>query len=611
MGIDARIPLGVTPIDPNGFTNALAAGMKMRELRNASDSLARKEEKAIADSTSLSNYLSNPQTPEGDQAFARANPEGFLKTRKVLSDADNNAAQAKIHNLTLDRGKADVMLKRLDLAARLLGGVTDQPTYERAVADANAASLDTKHWPTKYFADWVSNQRNMALSTIEQENLKLKSEPKQHYNSFTDSFVTQPTTGGQEAPVDGPQAGPEPAAVEPRRPVMEPGQSSGSTTDEIRAEIARLKQGGTPSPHFFGKSKDPIGSLEMLLQAQTDLENGQGGATTLPADVPVPPAAPVDGEPAPVQPAPVPPAPVAPPPVDGQQKPAARSLPTWDSPPRNRAEAEWRRGQVEAAKYELEQGSNVPKVYKTPTGQKTLIDPQNPDLGFNPPIPGSAKPGADGPLGHLNQSDAKDYKKIAVEQGRFEDALKMYRALITNSGTTAVPGPLQAQLDNAYQAVQDQARILSGMGAPQAGEMLLLTKRLVPPTEFFRNIADGAGIYDLTASINAQLDQTEVLLNQGKATVNEIYLRGKIMEPTAPGGADTAKPQPDTSPAPSTPVKIAPVEDLADMPLPGGKYTGQWAKDPSSGIVYRSDGKNWNKWTPPVKRPEPAKPARQ
>ena len=30
MPLDTRIPLGVTPMDPNGFTNALAAGMKMR-----------------------------------------------------------------------------------------------------------------------------------------------------------------------------------------------------------------------------------------------------------------------------------------------------------------------------------------------------------------------------------------------------------------------------------------------------------------------------------------------------------------------------------------------------------------------------------------------------
>ena len=607
MPLDTRIPLGVTPMDPNAFTNALAAGMKMRETQNASARLAAKDEAAVADKKSLSNYLSNPRTPEADQTLARANPDGYLKATAALSKADNEASQAKNNHLAWAKANHDVLVQATGAMAanptraNVTAILDEVERQSKGAADMSVPRQQLASGPDEAIPGWIEGWAGDAMTL---RKAALAEKPKQHYDSYNNRFVTAPTTGG-------PQAGPEPAPT--TAPVSAGGGSSGIEDiflDENGNELpsahpARATSEGpapytkeTPSTsyNFHGK-----GDYEKALA----LDNAQGGGAVPPTDVPVPPA-PVDAPP----PADAPPAGQTPPPAPPSPPPGGfKSRAELDA---YNAQRQAHRDAVEAARYKDEQANKGPKVYKTPTGQRTLKDPRNPDLGFNDPIPGSAKAGADGPLAHLSTAQAKEYQKISVEQGRFETALKQYRALVNTSGTTGLPGPLQAQLDNAYQAVQDQARILSGMGAPQAGEMVLLTKRLIPPTEILRNLADGTGAYDLTGSINGQLDQTEALLNAGKQTVNDVYLRGKTMEPTGQNPPNTpAAPSPTViaqpeRPAP-TPVKVAPVEDLADMPMPGGKYTGQWAKDPSSGIVYRSDGKNWNKWTPPVKQPAPAR----
>jgi hypothetical protein len=167
MPIDARIPLGVTGPDPNGFTNALAAGMKMRAVQNEADRLARKDELAETETSSLSRYLAGDRSPESKQLLASESPSAFLKADKAERETKASAA-------TTGKAEAETYIKRIEIGARLLGGAKDQPTYEAATVEATNAGLDTSHWPKKFFSDWVANQRQQAFSTLDQANLQHK-----------------------------------------------------------------------------------------------------------------------------------------------------------------------------------------------------------------------------------------------------------------------------------------------------------------------------------------------------------------------------------------------------------------------------------------------------
>lgn len=106
MPIDARIPLGVEGPDPNAFTNALAAGMKMREVQNASqrldlaeNRLARKDEAATAEANALAEYGRSPRgQADLDRVWAKAPGKAMTieKSGREAALADVQAKQAKL-----------------------------------------------------------------------------------------------------------------------------------------------------------------------------------------------------------------------------------------------------------------------------------------------------------------------------------------------------------------------------------------------------------------------------------------------------------------------------------------------------------------------------------
>jgi hypothetical protein len=153
MPIDARIPLGVTGLDPNGFTNALAAGVKMREVQNASDRLAAKEDLATAKSNALSTYGASKRGPEDRAAVWAADPASGIALDKAAAENDKNTreaglAGARTEKLTAEAGKAKLLVMRQAASA-----LPDAPTEEEfnTVADwADGQSVDSKLWRTQW-----------------------------------------------------------------------------------------------------------------------------------------------------------------------------------------------------------------------------------------------------------------------------------------------------------------------------------------------------------------------------------------------------------------------------------------------------------------------------
>jgi hypothetical protein len=125
MPIDARIPLGVTGVDPNGFINALAAGQKQRELQNASDRLAAKDEAATAKRNALRQFYMSDRGPEAVRTLGIEAPDAVSGIEKNTREAEFN--EARTGKLRRETAKADIGLLREGIAS-----IAANPTRENA-----------------------------------------------------------------------------------------------------------------------------------------------------------------------------------------------------------------------------------------------------------------------------------------------------------------------------------------------------------------------------------------------------------------------------------------------------------------------------------------------
>ena len=174
MPIDSRIPLGVTPIDPNGFTNALTAGMKMRELRDAGDRLARKDELADTTRNELSAYLSGDRSEEAKRRLAATSPESVLAIEKTAATAGLSAAKTATAAAQTKKAELEGKLKEVELGSMILGTAHDEPSYQAALVQAKEAALDVSQAPAKFFPDWVAQRRQQGLKVKDQIQLQLQ-----------------------------------------------------------------------------------------------------------------------------------------------------------------------------------------------------------------------------------------------------------------------------------------------------------------------------------------------------------------------------------------------------------------------------------------------------
>lgn len=157
MGIDARIPLGVTPPDPNGFTNALAAGMKMRELQNAGDRAAYKDEAAVRKSNALSKFGQSDRGPEAVRTLYAEAPDAAPGVEKNIREAEAHDAATK--KAQLEWGMANYKLLR-DASA----SVVANPTRENATAVLD--ELEAQHGDMTRVRSQMEQTPDHAIGTL-------------------------------------------------------------------------------------------------------------------------------------------------------------------------------------------------------------------------------------------------------------------------------------------------------------------------------------------------------------------------------------------------------------------------------------------------------------
>jgi hypothetical protein len=174
MPIDARIPLGATGVDPNGFINALAAGMKARELQNESDRLARKDELADRKTNALRTYGASDRGPEALKTLWATDPDAAAGIEKTAATTALSTARTNTATAQGDKARLELALGKIEAGAQILGGVRDQASYDWARARGTKLGMDTSDMPPTYDPAWVEQRIQTGLSAKEQVSTQLQ-----------------------------------------------------------------------------------------------------------------------------------------------------------------------------------------------------------------------------------------------------------------------------------------------------------------------------------------------------------------------------------------------------------------------------------------------------
>lgn len=267
MPINASIPLQVRGPDPNGFTNALLQGMKMRQYQNEGDAAARKEEDAMAQRNALSAYLSGDQSAESLRALGAASPEGYLAMAQSKREADLNVAKT---------GKANAEGAKANLGAVREGidAISGNPTRENITMVADW--LDTQKVPTTILRKQLESTPDQALPGLvqgwgmkvkEQEDLLLRTRNVDSQIAYRDSMQGKPmviqTPGGA-------------FSYDPQNPEgtvarMDTGPGSAEVAEAAAEEkrAAALEKWNQPNPQTVAKVRDKLAAIE-LIEKQLD-----------------------------------------------------------------------------------------------------------------------------------------------------------------------------------------------------------------------------------------------------------------------------------------------------------------------------------------------------
>jgi hypothetical protein len=584
--INPSIPLQVQGIDPNGFTNALAAGMKMRELQQAGDRLdlaenrlARKDEAAVRKNNALSKYGASQRTPEDRAAVWGADPASGMALDRAAAEIDQNTQDAAYNKVRTENMTTDVAIKKHAQISQLLVAAKQDPSLWPQVR-AKMIEIEpsvAKTAPEGFDAAYIDIGIRTGAKLGDQLRIQKANEPpkpRTHWDNYRGRLVTEPSAGaGPEA--EPTVAPPGPPAPPPRRPTMVPGGTSGYSTEAIKAEIARLDQGGAPSENFFGKTKDPRGNLVMLLQAQTDLEAAQGGAATPDAPQVAPP-----GEtqteymesvygPAGSKPTATPP-PVDGPPIGGQPAP----LPVWDGPPRSPSEAAHRAAQQrEARAVESNRLAGERQDKGFAHAEKMAEDARAAKAA-------AAEAKRSQPTPQIAAKNREKLQTLDIIDTRLDDVEAAFMGPKNPDGTRK-PGGIEGSFSVG----------LAGGYLPTAGGRSYdATVDALRP--FLRQISRTPGEGPMSdyetkqaeALLPARNDHPSVVKQKIQQIRNIVkQSRSGMTAPAAPAAAEPAA-------LARTPVK-APQKEFDAMPMPG-EYTGKRIKT-DTGHVYRSNGREW------------------
>lgn len=147
----------------------------MRELRNAGDRAAYKDEAAVAKSNALSSYGSSKRTPEDLKTLWAASPEAAAEIEKTAGTAALTTARTDTATAQTKKAELEGHLKQVELGSQFLAGVKDEASYQAALAQSRAAQLDVSDAPEHYFPDWVQRRQQQGLKAKDQLGLQLQS----------------------------------------------------------------------------------------------------------------------------------------------------------------------------------------------------------------------------------------------------------------------------------------------------------------------------------------------------------------------------------------------------------------------------------------------------
>lgn len=507
MPIDARIPLGVTGPDPAGFTNALAAGIKMRELQNASDRQAAKDEAAVAKTNALRKFWMSDRGPEAIRTLGIEAPD-------AVSAIEKNTREAELHEIEAKKAKLEWAKGNHELLSRGAAAIVANPTRETALmtieaaerqgGDMTDARRQLENTPDHAIAK-LGQSWGMNAQQIEQLAQKDREAARGRWNAYTGRY--EPGAPGS-APTTAP-TGPEPV----RPGTVVPGGELPPQEDIEAERLYRAGQGPAPTGNvdFEGLSDAALDEL----QATSTFQKGQKPPALIPAEA---------GTPA----APVPSAP----PMDGQPPPVYRS----------QAERDAARDQRQAAKdAEAQRAADARLDF-----ERRRVEALERRKGETP---AAARE-------HTQQiKNQQKFRDFQANMKQLTDAANALDADLVKRGTeTDIPvfgSKGAAEQSTRYADVMAAIQRIRDMGVLQPGEFPFLEMAVKNPTTWW----NGLRAEDIRGQLSVIKEQAGQALERAKTR----FLPAPSTTPPAGGGATAHA---DTSPDPA---KFQPMDERAEL----------------------------------------------
>lgn len=112
--------------------------------------------------------------PDVIRRVMATSPSAGLGLMKMQGEARKNSAIAGQHEAASRRLELESALKKTDLGSRMLSGVRDEPSYQRARTAAPSIGLDTSQWPERYDPAWTEETRRRGLGLKDEIEMQLR-----------------------------------------------------------------------------------------------------------------------------------------------------------------------------------------------------------------------------------------------------------------------------------------------------------------------------------------------------------------------------------------------------------------------------------------------------
>lgn len=164
--IDSSIAMGVKPMQIESPMNALAQAMQLKQLQQQGqmgEMQMQERQRGVAADNALAQLLAGGKS--GADVSTGLASQGY--GRQALDYAKQMQAAAK-DKAAAEKEQLSNTMTKLSLGAQLLGGVTDQASYDAARATAQANGLDVSRMQPNYDPAFVAQKLKEGLTVKEQ-----------------------------------------------------------------------------------------------------------------------------------------------------------------------------------------------------------------------------------------------------------------------------------------------------------------------------------------------------------------------------------------------------------------------------------------------------------